>query len=119
MSSSIQNIPYIFGISMHSIVHIEPDKVAEFLAAFRLMFEKAVAEPECLSFEVYQNRDVPGKLEWVESWAKGPEWFFETHMKKDYYTTYFAATQPIVLVRDYRVLERLGPTYTYVQSKSH
>lgn len=56
------------GFSLHVTVHIAPENVDNFLAAFKTIFDVVSAEPECVFFEVYRAPDQPGKLSWVENW---------------------------------------------------
>lgn len=56
------------GISLQVTVHITPEKVAKYLEAFKPVYQKVIAEPECKFFEVYQSEEEPGTLSWVEDW---------------------------------------------------
>jgi quinol monooxygenase YgiN len=56
------------GFSLHVTVHIAAEDVPKFLEAFRPVYEKVSAEPECTFFEVYQSPEDPGTLSWVENW---------------------------------------------------
>ncbi|KAI2470896.1 hypothetical protein F4781DRAFT_388703 [Annulohypoxylon bovei var. microspora] len=56
------------GTSVHVTVHIAPENVERFLAAFKEIFDLVVAEPECLFFEVYKSAEEPGRISWVENW---------------------------------------------------
>lgn len=63
-----RKMPLASGWSLHVTVYIAPENVDRFLAAFKPVFNKVVAEPECLFFEMYQSPQEPGKLSWVENW---------------------------------------------------
>ncbi|KAI0974058.1 hypothetical protein F4678DRAFT_396168 [Xylaria arbuscula] len=106
------------GWSLHVTVYIAPENVDRFLAAFKPVFNKVVAEPECLFFEMYQSPQEPGKLSWVENWSKSPEWFLENQVTKDYYKEYFAITEAMFTKpREFQFLERVGPEYFMVKDK--
>ncbi|KAF2973413.1 hypothetical protein GQX73_g168 [Xylaria multiplex] len=108
--------PFTTGWSLHVTVYIAPENVDRFLAAFKPVFNKVVAEPECLFFEMYQNPQEPGKISWVEDWSKSPEWFLENQVTKDYYKEYFAITEAMFTKpREFQFLERVGPEYFMVK----
>lgn len=103
-----------YGMSLHVTVHVAPRDVDRFFAAFKPVFNKIIAEPECLMFEVYRDPREPGKISWVEDWSKSPLWFRTEQMTKDYYKEYLAITEPLfVKPRESQFLERLGPLYCY------
>lgn len=56
------------GISLQVTVHIAPENVDKFFAAFKPVFDAVCAEPELTFFELYRDPDEPGKLSWVENW---------------------------------------------------
>ncbi|KAI0440232.1 hypothetical protein F4803DRAFT_553300 [Xylaria telfairii] len=111
-------MPLASGWSLHVTVHIAPENVDRFLAAFKPVFDKVIAEPECLFFEMYQSPQEPGKLSWVENWSKSPEWFLENQVTKDYYKEYFAITEAMFTKpREFQFLDRVGPEYFMVKEK--
>lgn len=55
-------------ISLHVTVFLAADNVPRFLEAYKPVFDKVVAEPECTFFQVYQSPEEPGTLSWVENW---------------------------------------------------
>ncbi|KAL4928966.1 putative quinol monooxygenase [Aspergillus undulatus] len=55
------------GISIQMTVTLKPEDVRTFWDAFRPVFEKVTAEPECTFFEVYQSEE-PGTISWTENW---------------------------------------------------
>jgi hypothetical protein len=63
-----RKMPFASGWSLHVTVYIAPENVDSFLAAFKPVFDKVVAEPECLFFEMYLSPQEPGKISWVENW---------------------------------------------------
>ncbi|KAI1355186.1 hypothetical protein F5Y01DRAFT_200428 [Xylaria sp. FL0043] len=111
-------IPVSTGCSLHVTVYIAPENVDNFLAAFKPVFNRVVAEPECLFFELYHSPQEPGKLSWVENWSKSPEWFFENQITKEYYKEYFAITEAMFTKpREFQFLERVGPEFFMVKDK--
>ncbi|KAI0873127.1 hypothetical protein GGS24DRAFT_502124 [Hypoxylon argillaceum] len=93
---------------------IAPENVDKYFAAFKPVFEKVIAEPECLFFEVYQCPDQPGQIIWVEDWSKSPDWFLNHQITKDYYEEYIAVSEPMFLKPvQVQFLARLGPEYCY------
>ncbi|KAI0552015.1 hypothetical protein F4679DRAFT_116698 [Xylaria curta] len=118
-SSAIpRKMPFATGWSLHVTVYIAPENIDRFLAAFKPVFDKVIAEPECLFFEMYQSPQEPGKISWVENWSKSPEWFLENQVTKDYYKEYFAITEAMFTKpREFQFLDRVGPDYFMVKEK--
>jgi quinol monooxygenase YgiN len=56
------------GLSLHVTIHIAPENLPKFWEAFKPVYDKVIAEPECTFFEVYQSPEEPGTLSWVENW---------------------------------------------------
>ncbi|KAI1416314.1 hypothetical protein F5Y13DRAFT_130547 [Hypoxylon sp. FL1857] len=103
-------------ISLHVTVHIAPENVERFLAAFKTVFDLVVEEPECLFFEVYKSVEEPGKISWVENWSKDVQWLMEHQITKPYYKEYFELTEPMFLKpREARVFELVGPGFSVVK----
>ncbi|OTB09237.1 hypothetical protein M426DRAFT_7250 [Hypoxylon sp. CI-4A] len=106
------------GISLHVTVHIAPENVDKFLAAFKAIFDVVSAEPECLFFQVYKSPSEPGKLSWVENWSKDGQWFMEHQITKPYYKEYLEFTEPMFLKpREATVLELLGPEFSMIKGR--
>ncbi|KAK5625829.1 hypothetical protein RRF57_001545 [Xylaria bambusicola] len=102
------------GMSLHVTVYVDPENVDGFFTAFKPVFDKVTAEPECLFFEVYLTPSTPGKISWVENWSKSPDWFLKEQITKDYYKEYFAVTESMFTKpREFQFLERLGDKYSY------
>lgn len=59
-------------ISIHVTVHIAPENVDKFFAAYQPVYDSVIAEPECTFFQVYQDPQNPGTLTWVENWFVHP-----------------------------------------------
>ncbi|KAI0902915.1 hypothetical protein F4823DRAFT_569219 [Ustulina deusta] len=107
-------MPFTYGMSLHVTVYIAPENVGPFFAAFKPVFDKVVAEQECLFFEVYQSPQEPGKISWVEDWSTSPEWFLQNQITQHYYKEYLAITEPMfVKPREGQFFERLSPEYCY------
>ncbi|TGJ85489.1 hypothetical protein E0Z10_g3232 [Xylaria hypoxylon] len=110
---------FTHGLSLYVTVYIAPENVDCFFAAFKPVFEKVVAEPECLFFEVYQSRYEEGKICWVEDWSMSPELFLKRQITKDYYKEYLAITEPMFTKpREFEFLERLSPEYSMTKPSS-
>ncbi|KAI0100143.1 hypothetical protein GGR51DRAFT_564359 [Nemania sp. FL0031] len=113
-----RKMPGSTGWSLHVTVYIAPENIDRFMAAFKPVFNKVVAEPECLFFEMYQSPQEPGKISWVENWSKSPEWFLENQVTKDYYKEYFAITEAMFTKpREFQFLKRVGPDYFMVKDQ--
>lgn len=56
------------GLNAQATATVKPDDVGAFLKELRPIFEKVTAEPECISFEVYQSTENPGVIHLVENW---------------------------------------------------
>ncbi|KAI0196966.1 hypothetical protein F4808DRAFT_297201 [Astrocystis sublimbata] len=113
-----RKMPVASSWSLHVTVYVAPEDVDRFLAAFKPVFNKVVAEPECLFFEMYRSPQEPGKLSWIENWAKSPEWFLEYQVTKDYYKEYFAVTEAMFTKpREFQIMDRVGPDYFMVKDK--
>ncbi|KAI1199659.1 hypothetical protein F5X97DRAFT_114801 [Nemania serpens] len=113
-----RKMPSAAGWSLHVTVYIAPENIDRFMAAFKPVFNKVAAEPECLFFEMYQSPQEPGKISWVENWSKSPEWFLENQVTKDYYKEYLATTEAMFTKpREFQFLERVGPDYFMVKDK--
>ncbi|KAI1207254.1 uncharacterized protein F4807DRAFT_192653 [Annulohypoxylon truncatum] len=101
------------GTSLHVTVHVAPENVEKFLAAFKEVFDVVAAEPDCLFFEVYKSAEEPGKISWVENWGKDIQWLMANQITKPYYKEYFEKTEPMFLKpREFQILEPVGPGFT-------
>ncbi|KAI1196502.1 hypothetical protein F5X97DRAFT_325333 [Nemania serpens] len=110
---------FLYGMSLHVTVYIDPLNVIAFFDAFKPVFEKVTAEPECLFFEVYQDPEAPGTISWVENWSKSIDWFLKYQITKDYYKEYLATTEAMFTQpRESHFFRRLSPVYTYNKGKS-
>ena len=70
-------LPDIDRFSLQLTVFIKPEDVPAFFDAFRPVFDKVSAEPECLYFEVFQDPGNPGTISWIENWNMSPEMFMK------------------------------------------
>ncbi|KAI1130393.1 hypothetical protein F5Y10DRAFT_263287 [Nemania abortiva] len=103
---------FTYGFSLHVTVHLAPENVDRFFAAFKPVFEQVIAEDHCVFFEVFRTPGQPGKISWVEDWSCTPDWFLQNQMTKEYYKEYLAITEPLFIKpREFQFLERLGPEY--------
>jgi hypothetical protein len=56
-------------------ITVDPSNVDEFIKGLHICYDRCVEEPECLSFEVFQSKEVPGRFRFLEIWSKDREWF--------------------------------------------
>ncbi|KAK3350281.1 hypothetical protein B0T25DRAFT_570847 [Lasiosphaeria hispida] len=101
------------GISLQITIHIDPKNVDEFFKHFKPLYDLVCAEPELHFFEVYQSREDPGTLSWVEHWNCTVEWLQEVQLKKEYLHEFLAVTAPLYLgPREAVIRNRMGPPYS-------
>ena len=101
------------GISLQINIQIDPKDVDAFLRHFKPLYDIVVAEPELRFFEVYQSREDPGKLSWVEHWDCTVEWLQEVQLKKEYLHEFLTATNHMLLKpREAVILNRVGPEFS-------
>ncbi|KAK9770680.1 putative ABM domain-containing protein [Seiridium cardinale] len=105
------------GVSSVVTAHLKPEDVPTFLTILKPLYDKVAAEPGCLFFEVYESKEEPGVVCWVEDWAESKEWFFEKEATKEYYKESLPKllallTKPI----DMKWFNRLGPDYYTAKS---
>lgn len=67
-SQSLVKMGATAGISLQVTVYIAPENVKRFFEVCKPVFDKVTAEPECTFFEIYQSKEGPGTLSWVEDW---------------------------------------------------
>jgi hypothetical protein len=92
MPLQVYSLPKLEGFSLQVKIYLAPEDVEKWLAAFKPIFELVSAEPDCLFFELYQDPEHPGNINWVENWYvrlqyvvlsmllkthrnKSPDWF--------------------------------------------
>ncbi|OCK95915.1 uncharacterized protein K441DRAFT_554130 [Cenococcum geophilum 1.58] len=103
--------------SFHIKITVAPENAEKFLAALKPVFEGFAAEPECTYFEVFQDPENPGTFRLVENWNATKEQIFEVQLKKDYYKSYAAETEPLwIKPREVEVWERM-PSREWTKSK--
>jgi hypothetical protein len=56
------------GFNIQATLFFAPEDTPRVLEALKPVYEQTIAEPECLSFQVYQLRDDPGQILLVEDW---------------------------------------------------
>ncbi|KAF2804313.1 uncharacterized protein BDZ99DRAFT_398244 [Mytilinidion resinicola] len=83
------------GLNAQATITIKPEDVPTFLKELQPIYEKVTAEPQCISFEVFQSTDNPGVIHLVENWTESVQWFMEVQAKKEYYKAYFEAIKPL------------------------
>lgn len=71
---ALSTLPDLSAFSQHTTVYIDPSKLDQFWAAFKPVFDKTSAAPECLYIEVFEDPAVPGKITWVTNWDASPKW---------------------------------------------
>lgn len=64
MSGAAQN-----GFNIQATLFFAPESIETVLHALKPVYEKTIAEPECLSFQVYQLLEDPGQIHLVEDWS--------------------------------------------------
>lgn len=57
------------GFNIQATLFFAPENIHKVLVALKPVYEKTIAEPECLSFQVYQLLDDPGQILLVEDWS--------------------------------------------------
>ncbi|PYI04695.1 hypothetical protein BO78DRAFT_319995 [Aspergillus sclerotiicarbonarius CBS 121057] len=99
--------------SVHATVYINPDDLPKFWDAFRPVYDKVIAEPECTLFEVYQSQEEPGTLTWVENWHV---FAFQGATSTTYYHDYLAVTTPMYIkLQKFKIFNQVTP-YSIVKS---
>ncbi|GKZ32096.1 hypothetical protein AbraIFM66950_001235 [Aspergillus brasiliensis] len=107
------------AISLHVTIHLKPEDVPTFWAAFKPTYEAVIAEPECTFFEVFQAPDAPGTISWVENWSATPEWLIGVQLAKPYYHDYLAVTEPLfVKPREAKLLKRVGEPFVMTKKSN-
>ncbi|OJJ72285.1 hypothetical protein ASPBRDRAFT_109870, partial [Aspergillus brasiliensis CBS 101740] len=80
-------------------LHLDPEDLPKFWAAFELTYKAVTAEPEITFFELYQTPDSPGAISWVDNYC--------------IYRDYFTATETLFITpREAKLLNRLGTPFT-------
>lgn len=57
------------SFNIQASLFFAPENIPKVLAALKPVYEKTIAEPKCLSFQVYQLLDDPGQILLVEDWS--------------------------------------------------
>ena len=74
-------------------IDVKPDQADEFAAlAQRTMIEPTQAAPGCLRYELWQDRDQPGRFAIIEEWESQEA--HETHLAQEWLQPVAAALQP-------------------------
>ena len=56
------------GFGLHVTIYIDAANLPKFFDYLKPVYEAVIAEPECRFFELYQSKEDPGTLPWVEDW---------------------------------------------------
>jgi quinol monooxygenase YgiN len=56
------------GFHIQVSLFIAPENLEKFFEAFRPIYDKTIAEPECISLDVFQSPDDPGHILLSETW---------------------------------------------------
>jgi quinol monooxygenase YgiN len=56
------------GFHIQVSLFIAPEKLETFFAAFKPVYDKTIAEPECIALDVFQPPDDPGHILLAETW---------------------------------------------------
>lgn len=96
------------GVTHVGTIKVDPDKINEFLVAFRTCWVAVCKEPECVYFDVFHSQIEPGLFHFVEVWSKDNDWFMDIQIKKEYYKPYWNITRPLWLNRDMHAYSRLN-----------
>ncbi|CEL06314.1 hypothetical protein ASPCAL07420 [Aspergillus calidoustus] len=103
------SIPAQTGFNIQATLFLAPEDTPRVLEALKPVYEQTIAEPECLSFQVYQLRDDPGQILLVEDWETPLERYMVERLKVDYMQEFFAIIQPLFTrPQEVKVFDRLG-----------
>ncbi|KIX00459.1 uncharacterized protein Z518_10599 [Rhinocladiella mackenziei CBS 650.93] len=81
------------GFVLSVKIWIPPEKISEFFALFKPVYDAVIAEEECRFFVVTQNEQEPGCISWVEGWTKDVNWLMSEQLPKSYYQPYLKETE--------------------------
>ncbi|KAK8076004.1 hypothetical protein PG994_003276 [Apiospora phragmitis] len=85
------------SVSVHVKITVDPSKTEDFLSALKVIYEKTKLEPLNTFLEVYRDDKAPGVFKLVENWNTTADYMMNVQVKKDYYESYYAALQPILM----------------------
>ena len=81
----------VVGVVVH--IDVKPDRVDEFVElAQRTMIEPTQAAPGCLRYELWQDREQPGRFAIIEEWES--EEAHAAHLAEEWLQPVAAALQP-------------------------
>lgn len=72
--ASVTPVPQV-GFILSIKITIDPKNVEAFLGHFKPIYERCLAEPECVFFVIGQDPQEPGVFRWTEGWTKDAQWF--------------------------------------------
>lgn len=83
--------PYTVFILTLTIT-VDPARVEEYLSHLKPVYDAVIKEPDCTSFQVLTNPNVPGEIKTVQGWAKDREWFRDNQATKPYFEPFSTVT---------------------------
>ncbi|KAF8637817.1 hypothetical protein AX16_010735 [Volvariella volvacea WC 439] len=90
---SDQSLGTTKGIVLYFTLFVDTAKVDEFLTRFRKLYEKATAEPECVSFQVSRRTTAEEPevtvFQLTEVWDATREWITDVQLKREYFKELF------------------------------
>ncbi|OKL57162.1 hypothetical protein UA08_07445 [Talaromyces atroroseus] len=96
------------GFNIQATLFFAPENIEKVLEALTPVYERTIAEPECLSFQVYQLHDDPGQILLVEDWETPLDRYMVERLKVDYMQEFFAIIEPLfVKTQEVKVFSRL------------
>ncbi|KAG8169861.1 hypothetical protein KVR01_000606 [Diaporthe batatas] len=85
------------SVSVHVKITIKPSCTESFLKVLKPTLDATVAEPLNTFIELYRLEKEPGVFRLVENWDATADYLRNTQTKKEYYQSYYAAIQPMLL----------------------
>lgn len=55
-------------------IHVAPENVDNFLEGLKISYDGVAAEPECIFYDLFVDKDDPGHLRIVEVWNASHDW---------------------------------------------
>lgn len=90
-------------------VTVRPDGVELFKEAiFTQAANSLEKESGCLGFDVLQNPDEPTRFMLYESYTDAPT-FHDVHRNTEHFAQYAAATEPLVVDKQFRTMSLIWP----------
>ncbi|KAL2812351.1 hypothetical protein BDW59DRAFT_155302 [Aspergillus cavernicola] len=100
--------PAQIGFNIQATLFFAPEDIQRVFEALKPVYERTIAEPECLSFQVYQLLDDPGQILLVEDWETPLDCYMAERLKVDYMQEFFAIIEPLFIrTQEVKVFNRL------------